>query len=73
MLNRITDNTTAVEVHQLSGGKPYILAFTKDNISVFSDHRVEYTPEDYIVMWSTAAGEAQALGITVLLFNPKTA
>lgn len=72
MLNRITDNSTAVEVHQLSGGKPYVLAFTKDNISIFWDCRVEYSPEDTVVMWSTAAAEAIALGITVVLFNPRT-
>lgn len=63
---------TIVEIHNLSGGKQYCLAFTQHNVAIFSDHRVEYTIEENIVMYSTAAAEAIARGINVIVFNPQT-
>lgn len=67
----LTKGKTICEIHTLSGGKQYVLAFNDATVSIYSDHRVEYTIDENIVMYSTAAAEAIARHINVVLFNPQ--
>lgn len=63
-------NCTVHYVGEPASKKPYVIFGNGESITVFGDVNFQYTLQDCVVMYSTAADIALKNSIKVIVFNP---